>query len=402
MNIHRIKIADFNYNLPDNKIAKYPLKERDKSKLLVYSNEKITTDTFKNIDNYLPSDSLLVMNNTKVIYARLIFKKLTGARIEIFCLNPYLPAEYSQAFEVKKNCQWQCIIGNAKKWKKDDLSLYFNYNNKQYSLRARKKDKLKDNTIIEFSWDADISFSEVLELLGEIPIPPYLNRKSEEKDKKTYQTIYSKLEGSVAAPTAGLHFTENVFEKLKQKNILTAEVTLHVGAGTFKPVKSEEISGHEMHNEHFIISKQTIIALINNIGNITSVGTTSLRTLESLYWMGVKLHLKIDYFNKILQWEIYNMTEIPVKDSLQYILNFMEQNNTDFIDADTQIIIVPGYKFKIVNQLITNFHQPQSTLLLLVSAFIGENWRKVYDFALNNDFRFLSYGDSSLLFRKGI
>lgn len=400
MKIPEIQISDFNYNLPDNKIAKYPLKNRDNSKLLIYKEAIISSQTFKDISSFLPQNSLLVMNNTKVIYARLIFKKQTGARIEIFCLNPYYPAEYSKAFEAKNSCQWECIIGNAKKWKDNELTLVLNLNNKEFRLNARKIEKKEQNSIIEFSWNDEYTFSEVLELIGEIPIPPYLNRKSEQEDKKTYQTIYSKLEGSVAAPTAGLHFTNEVFEQIKKNKILINEITLHVGAGTFKPVKTQNVSEHEMHNERIIINKQTIENLIKYKGNIISVGTTTLRTLESIFWMGAKLFLNKENFNKIEQWEIYDLPEITVENALKSLLEYMQKNNTDFITGDTQIIIVPGYKFRIVNQLITNFHQPKSTLLLLVSAFIGDDWQKVYDYALSNKFRFLSYGDSSLLFRK--
>lgn len=399
MDLTKIKISDFNYSLPDNKIAKYPLKKRDNSKLIIYKNNEISEDKFNKITSYLPENSLLVMNNTKVIHARLIFKKITGARIEIFCLNPHFPNEYSQAFEAKKFCQWECIVGNSKKWKEGELILGFMHQSNNYKLIAKKKEKLANNNLIEFEWNADISFGEVLELIGEIPIPPYLNRESEEIDKKTYQTIYSKQEGSVAAPTAGLHFTKDVFSKFSEKNISISEVTLHVGAGTFKPVKTEKISEHEMHYERFVITKRTIEDLKNNIGKIISVGTTTLRTLESVYWMGVKLLLGKEKFNKITQWEVYDLPKISVEKSLDSILNYMNINNTHYIISDTQIIIVPGYNFKIVNQLITNFHQPKSTLLLLVSAFIGENWRNLYNYALNNDFRFLSYGDSSILFR---
>jgi len=399
MNLTKAKISDFNYLLPDNKIAKYPLAKRDNSKLIIYKNNVISDDKFNNITNYIPANSLLVLNNTKVIHARLIFKKITGARIEIFCLNPHKPNEYSKAFEAKKTCQWKCIVGNSKKWKEGELNLSFKYKEVEYQLIASKREKLKENSIIDFEWNADISFGEVLELIGEIPIPPYLNRKTEETDKKTYQTIYSKSEGSVAAPTAGLHFTKDVFGKFSEKNISTSEVTLHVGAGTFKPVKSENISEHQMHNERFIIKKEAIEDLKNNIGKIVSVGTTTLRTLESVYWTGVKLFLGKENFNKIEQWEVYDLPEISVEESLNSILDYMIKNKTHYIVCDTQIIIVPGYDFKIVNQLITNFHQPKSTLLLLVSAFIGDNWRKLYNYALKNNFRFLSYGDSSILFR---
>lgn len=398
--IKNIKIKDYTYDLPDHKIPKYPLEKRDESKLLIYKDSNISQAKFKNISDYIPSDYRLVRNNTKVIYARLLFKKETGASIEIFCLNPYKPAEYNLSFDSKNKNQWLCIVGNLKKWKTGKLEMSFG-DKSQYKFFAEKIKTVGDSQLIEFTWTGDLSFAEVLDKVGKIPIPPYLKRDSEEKDKKTYQTVYSKIKGSVAAPTAGLHFTNEVMENLKAKNIFVSEITLHVGAGTFKPVKSETIAGHQMHTEHFFVQKKQIQNIYNSIGKILAVGTTTLRTLESLYWIGVNILHNKDNFNFVEQWQPYNNSaDISTKKSLEAILNYMENSKFDYLQASTQIIIVPGYEFKIVDILITNFHQAQSTLLLLVGAFIGEDWRKVYEYALKSDFRFLSYGDSSLLFRK--
>ncbi len=395
MELKNIKIADYKYILPDDKIAKFPLDNRENSKLLFYKKGKIEKYNFSDITELLPNNNLLVMNNTKVIFARLIFFKKSGAKIEIFCLNPHQPAEYNMAFEAKGKSQWVCIVGNQKKWKNDVLKLDFEFCGKKRTLTAKKIDKINNNLIIEFSYDNDITFSEILEIIGQIPIPPYLNRNATEIDRTRYQTVYSKVKGSVAAPTAGLHFTENVFAKLSAKNINIAELTLHVGAGTFKPVKSEQIGDHEMHTEVFSVSKKTIEQLKANIGNITAVGTTSMRTLESLYWLGVKHKMKMQQPDFVAQWEVYDLPQIPASEAFDALIDKIGDN--DYINASTQIIIVPGYEFKVVNNLITNFHQPNSTLLLLVAAFVGNDWKKIYDFAINNDFRFLSYGDSSLL-----
>lgn len=401
--MREIKISEYTYNLPENRIAKYPLKKREESKLLIYKNREIFDDKFKNIEKFLHKNTLLVINNTKVIHSRLNFRKKTGAKIEIFCLNPHNPIEYNLAFNSKNSCEWECIVGNLKKWKSENLSLEFWINSKKKEkLIAEKISKKGNNQIIRFKWNSDLTFGEILNSLGEIPIPPYLKRKSEENDKKRYQTIYSQAEGSVAAPTAGLHFTDEVIENLTQKkNIKTAKLTLHVGAGTFKPVKEKYVNKHQMHTEFFVISKKNIEKIYNNLGNITSVGTTSMRTLESIYQIGLKLLKKEKNFNFIDQWEAYESgnENISVKKSLKAIINYLEKNKLNYLKAKTKIIIVPGYKFKIVNYLITNFHQPGSTLLLLVAAFTGEDWKKIYDYALNNNFRFLSYGDSSLLFR---
>jgi len=401
MNYKNIKIDEFDYHLPSERIAKFPLKQRDASKLLIYKNGNISQTKFFDIDKYLPENSLLILNNTKVFFARLIFKKQTGGKIEIFCLNPYQPADYENAFASKGKVQWEVLIGNLKKWKNDTLSLKYIYKSEQRILQVRYIGKHHQNHIVEFIYDNDITFAEILEIVGQIPIPPYLKRKPTENDKNTYQTVYSKIKGSVAAPTAGLHFTENVFNKLKNRNISVAELTLHVGAGTFKPVKSEFIAEHLMHTEIFSISIDTLKKIKNNLGRITAVGTTSLRTLETLYYIGYKIIKNQPDFNFVSQWEIYQeQITISPLEALQAIENFMLKQKLNHFDGKTQIMIVPGYKFKITDILITNFHQPKSTLLLLVAAFIGDDWKKVYDYALKNDFRFLSYGDSSILFRR--
>ena len=363
-----ILIDSFTYDLPSEKIAKFPLEKRDESKLLVYKNKTVSQDNFKNIDNYLQENSLLVFNNTKVIQARLIFHKETGARVEIFCLEPIDPSDFSLAFQKTEKCKWKCIVGNLKKWKDKNLTRTFKYNNKDYILTATKIESNNSSQYIEFSWNNNVD---------------------------------SKHNGSVAAPTAGLHFTDNVFDKLKNKNIDFAELTLHVGAGTFKPVKSQTIGEHEMHTEHIFINIDTLQRLINNIGKITVVGTTSVRTLESLYWLGVKIlenkNIKSQDL-KISQWEIYELNQnITTLDALNAVHKYMTDKDRVTLSSTTQIIIVPGYKFRVINYLITNFHQPKSTLLLLIAAFVGDDWKKIYDYALNNNFRFLSYGDSCLL-----
>ncbi|MCK4662698.1 MAG: S-adenosylmethionine:tRNA ribosyltransferase-isomerase [Bacteroidales bacterium] len=399
-----ILLDDYNYELPDNRIAKYPLKQKDKSKLLVFKNGTITDNNFENIADYFSDNSLIVFNNTKVIQARLEFEKETGAKIEIFCLEPYFPSEYVSAFQQKGKCSWKCIVGNLKKWKNQSLVKPFYFNNELYSLKAEKIKSKNNSQIIEFTWDKKLTFSEVLENIGVTPIPPYLNRKAEESDKSNYQTIYSKYKGSVAAPTAGLHFTKKVFENLEKKNIKNTELTLHVGAGTFIPVKSKIIGGHVMHTEHFMVKIENLKIILKNIKNIVAVGTTTVRTLESIYWLGVKI-IKNPQINpenlSISQWEVYEFDEsISSEKALKSMLNYMIKHERNVLFASTQIIIVTGYDFKIVKTLITNFHQPKSTLLLLVSAFIGENWKNVYKYALDNNFRFLSYGDSCLFFNQ--
>lgn len=402
-NIKNIKIRDFDYLLPDDKIAKYPLKKRDDSKLLISKKGVLQQDFFKNISHYLPANSLLVSNNTKVIRARMEFFKETGARIEIFCIEPYFPKDYDSNFATNTSCLWLCTVGNLKKWKTGILSSQIVKNKQITTLEIEKKGNVGELQLIEFKWNnTQITFAEVIEIVGHIPIPPYLNRKEEADDLLSYQTIYSKQKGSVAAPTAGLHFTEKVFQTLKKKQITWHEVTLHVGAGTFKPVKEEEIGAHLMHYEAFVIRKNDLLTLFNFKNNITAVGTTTVRTLESMYWLGVKLLCQQLIKNNndwtLHQWEAYELPKtISVKESLQAIYHYMEKEKIEFLNANTGIMIVPSYEFKIIKRLITNFHQPKSTLLLLISALLGKGWKDVYNYALSHDFRFLSYGDSCLL-----
>ena len=401
MNYKDIKINDYSYLLQNSKIAKYPLPEREQSNLLVFNNNKINTDLFENLHKYFNKNELLVFNNTKVIKARLHFYKITGAKIEIFCLNPVVPFGYEDIFQTNETCTWKCIVGNLKKWKNKELFIEIKIATEKIILKAEKILQTNNHQIIKFSWNnKNFTFGELIENAGRIPIPPYLNRESEMSDKERYQTVYSKHKGSVAAPTAGLHFSEKILNKLTKKGICTENITLHVGAGTFKPVKSETMKGHTMHSEHFYISYKTIENLIDKIGNITAIGTTSVRTLESIYWIAVKIINKQFDSSKIKigQWETYKQDQnIEPKKALYFLLKYMKTKDIQILEAETEIIIVPGYKFKIVNKLITNFHQPRSTLLLLISAFVGTAWRDIYDYALNNDFRFLSYGDSSLL-----
>ncbi len=388
-----ININDYNYPLPDERIAKFPLEKRENSKLLVYKDNKIAERNFFNLSEVVPSGSLLVFNNTRVIRARIIMHKSTGARIEIFCLEPSLPADYERAFAVKGKCQWHCIIGNAKKWKGEDLILNFENN---HTLRAR----LVAEKEVEFEWDSDISFGQLLEILGKMPIPPYLNRESQELDNTRYQTVYSKIEGSVAAPTAGLHFTDEIISDMTLKGFGFEGVTLHVGAGTFLPVKAEDATDHPMHTEHFEISLDTIKNLKKHISHIVAVGTTSVRTLESIMVLGKRIldSSSPQCEQTISQWEAYD-NDYKTLSLLESIEDYMNANSINTLKASTQIMITPGYRFKLVNTIITNFHQPKSTLLLLISAFVGESWHEIYDYALANDFRFLSYGDSSILFR---
>lgn len=399
-----IHIKDYNYDLPDNKIAKYPLEERDNSKLLVYKDKTITDSRFSSIIDYLPDDSLMIFNNTKVIQARLHFNKSTGAQIEIFCLDPYSPHDYNLIFQATEECSWQCMIGNLKKWKEGILEKEVKIDNQTILLKAERIESAGNTHIIKFGWNnPQYTFADILDAVGELPIPPYLNRDTEEKDKETYQTLYSKIKGSVAAPTAGLHFTEKVFEKLREKGIETNEVTLHVGAGTFKPVKSEVINDHEMHSEFISVKRETIEHILSHKGNIIAVGTTSVRTLESLYHIGVALEKNPNLNTlKVEQWQPYSSSfdnNITKEKALKNILDYLDKHSINTLLADTQIMIVPGYTFKIVSDIVTNFHQPQSTLLLLVSAFVEGNWMSIYNHALAHEYRFLSYGDSSLLLR---
>ncbi len=401
-----IQIAEYNYPLPDERIAKFPLAERDHSKLLVYNKGAVSHDIFYNLPNYLPKGALMVYNNTKVIQARLHFNKETGALIEVFCLEPIQPNDYVLNFQQTKHCAWLCLVGNLKKWKEGSLRKEIDVKGKKIVLKATRGEMHGTSHWIDFDWNDDsITFADILEGVGELPIPPYLNRKTEESDKKTYQTVYSKIKGSVAAPTAGLHFTDKVLKDIDAHGIEREEVTLHVGAGTFKPVKSEEIEGHEMHSEYIFVTKHTIERLLAHDASAIAVGTTSVRTLESLYYIGVTLQSNPDASENDLhvrQWMPYEYADsepnpISAKQALQNIKDYLDRNALDALHTSTQIIIAPGYDYKIVKMLVTNFHQPQSTLLLLVSAFVKGDWHKIYDYALANDFRFLSYGDSSLL-----
>ena len=409
MNTKEIQIQDYNYPLPDERIAKFPIAERDHSKLLIYHKGEVAEDVFYHLPEHLPQGALMVFNNTKVIQARLHFRKANasgeplGALIEIFLLEPAKPADYEQMFQTRDCCQWLCIIGNQKKWKEGALSRTFEMNGQQMTITATRKGEVGTSQLIEFQWDGGASLAEVIDAIGELPIPPYLNRKAEESDKTTYQTVYSKIKGSVAAPTAGLHFTERVLADLDQHGIEREELTLHVGAGTFKPVKSASIGEHSMHTEYVAVRRHTIERLLAHNAEAIAVGTTSVRTLESLYYMGLKVLRNPDVKEEDLhvnQWEPYEEStanSVQPKAALQALLDWMERNSLTVLHSSTQIIIAPGYDYKIVRMLVTNFHQPQSTLLLLVSAFVKGDWRKIYDYALSHDFRFLSYGDSSLL-----
>ncbi len=407
MHPKRLLIKDFIYNLPAERIAKYPLPNRDESKLLIYKNGEISEDIYCHLADHIPSSSLLVFNNTKVVEARLLFQKNTGSIIELFCLEPGdMYTDITTAMLQKEKVIWKCLVGGAKKWKEEILVLKIETKGKAIELSAKKIEKLNDYFLIEFSWNDDaLSFAEVLHFAGSVPLPPYLNRIAEETDKERYQTIYAKYDGSVAAPTAGLHFTERLFEQLDAKNIQRDFVTLHVGAGTFKPVKSETMQEHEMHTEFIEVRKELIENLLLHLnGNIIAVGTTSLRTMESLYWLGVKTIIDPDILSEQLslqQWDAYDLTDedISAENALKSLLHWMKKNNCATLFTKTQIIIAPGYDLKIADALITNFHQPQSTLLLLVAALVFDDWRKMYDYALANNFRFLSYGDGSLIWK---
>lgn len=398
-----IRIKDFNYDLPDARIAKHPLKDRDQCKLLVYRHGDISDTVFRTLPDYLPKGALMIFNNTKVIQARLHFHKETGAKIEIFCLEPAEPVDYALNFAANRKCSWYCLVGNSSKWKEGALKRDFHVKGRTVEVHATRKGPHGASSFeVEFSWnDADVTFADLLDAIGEIPIPPYLNRQSEESDKTDYQTVYSKINGSVACPTAGLHFTDEVLSDLDRHGIDREEVTLHVGAGTFKPVKSEEIEGHEMHSEYIVVHRQTIEKLIAHEGKAIAVGTTSVRTLESLYYIGVRLAENPDATEEQLhidQWMPYDHDyRLTVMEALHNILDYLDRNHTNALHTSTQIIIAPGYDYKIVQIMVTNFHQPQSTLLLLVSAFVKGDWRQIYDYALAHDFRFLSYGDACLL-----
>lgn len=408
MHPKNLSINDFDYSLPEEKIAVYPLAERDQSKLLIYQNQIISEDIYRNIADHLPGNSFLVFNDTKVIKARILFQKITGSVIEIFCLEPHEKInDYAIVLTQKNSARWKCMIGGAGKWKEKFLEKEFFIHEKKIILKAELVEKLSDAYVVELSWNpGNYSFAEIIENAGETPLPPYIKRKAEESDAEKYQTIYSAHEGSVAAPTAGLHFTKDIFSSLREKNIDTGFVTLHVGAGTFKPVKANNMEGHEMHSEWIDVSTKFIEQLIQNISNqVFCVGTTSVRTIESLYWMGLKAHLnpEIEFEDlKINQWEVYEPSlknnNFSVEQSLQSLLKYLQNKETERLLIQTQIIIAPCYSFKIANGIITNFHQPKSTLLLLVAAMIGKDWKVIYEYALAHEFRFLSYGDGCLIF----
>lgn len=402
MDTKEIQIKDYNYELPDNRIAKFPKAERDTSKLLIYKSGEVLEDSFRSLPSYLPEGALMVFNNTKVIQARLYFRKETGALIEVFLLEPASPTDYELVFQTKGKCSWGCLVGNLKKWKTGKLSRAIEYEGRSVNLTVERKGEYGTGHLICFEWDDEtMSFADVIDAIGELPIPPYLNREMEESDKTTYQTVYSKIKGSVAAPTAGLHFTDNVLASLDKHGIVRDEITLHVGAGTFKPVKSDCISGHEMHTETVCVNRRTLEKLIEHNAEAIAVGTTSVRTLESLYFLGLKIKANPQITMEemhVNQWDPYEcVSDITAVESIKYIIEWLDRNNKTMLHASTQIIIAPGYDYKIVKMLVTNFHQPQSTLLLLVSAFVKGDWKKIYDYALTHEFRFLSYGDSSLL-----
>ena len=394
-----LSISDYNYPLPEERIAKYPLPERDHSKLLIYKDGEVREDLFFRVGDYIPAHSLLVYNNTRVIQARLVFHKPSGARIEIFCLEPLAPHDYQLSLSSTEGCTWKCMIGNAKKFRDTSIDMPLQVAGNDVVLRATKGEQTGNTFAVTFSWEGGLSFAEILDAAGELPIPPYLNRPTEERDKTTYQTVYSRIKGSVAAPTAGLHFTEAVLADLRQRGVKTTELTLHVGAGTFQPVKTEDANLHTMHTEIIAVPRQAIVDILANLGHIVAVGTTSMRTLESLYFLGCML-LRGDRSLHVPQFMPYEQEWTPTTtEALQKLLHYLDETHQDTLHAETQIMIKPGYRFRVVEQLITNFHQPKSTLLLLVSAFVGEDWKKIYDYALAHDFRFLSYGDSSILFR---
>ncbi len=401
-----IHISDYAYPLTDDRIAKYPLAQRDSSKLLIYRDGNISEGIFSQLPSFLPADSLMVFNDTRVVPARLHFRRDSGAKIEIFCLRPCDPAEYNTAFTSTKTCSWECVIGNSKRWKGDileyDVPIEGHEDLKAMNLRASLLERDGRTGVVRFDWDGGSPFSRVLELCGEVPIPPYLNRGTEDIDKERYQTLYAQVRGSVAAPTAGLHFTEETLQEIKVKGIDMQDVCLHVGAGTFLPVKGDDVSKHPMHREPFSVSKSVLEDLISALEHgrhIISVGTTSMRTLESLYYIGVRL-LREGVVRDVEQWAPYEEYPYSTTEALKAIVDYLNKSQKEALVAGTRIIIVPSFKFRLVDLLVTNFHQSESTLILLVAAFVGEDWRRIYDYALSHDFRFLSYGDSSLLWRK--
>ncbi len=399
--IPEIRIEDFNYTLPDGRIAKYPLAERDSSKLLLYGEDgRISERVFRDIPEEIPSDAMMIFNDTKVVPARLFFRRDSGAHIEVFCLEPHSPAEYNLNFASTESCSWTCVIGNAKRWKDDVLSLDVQEGElADVELKASLESRDGQTGVVSFSWKGGLPFSRVLELCGQIPIPPYLNRATEDIDTERYQTLYARVRGSVAAPTAGLHFTEDVLSRLEGKGVAMEKVCLHVGAGTFLPVKSSLIAGHTMHREPFSVSLGLLKALRRADRKVVAVGTTSVRTLESLYYVGVSC-IEKGIPEDVGQWDPYmrNYT-YSRQEALDAIIRYLESNSLEELKVGTRIIIVPGFRFRAVDMMVTNFHQPQSTLLLLISAFVGGDWRRIYDYALAHGFRFLSYGDSSLLCR---
>lgn len=413
VNPRNIEIKSYDYNLPDERIAKYPLEQRDQSKLLVYRNGTINEKHFYNLPEEIPSDSLIVFNNTRVIQARLHFHKETGALIEVFCLEPESPRDYQQNFSSEHECTWICLVGNSKKWKEGALSQEIDIDGEKVILSCERIGESGASQKVHFFWDKPVSFAKILDAIGELPIPPYLNRSTEEKDKQTYQTVYSRIKGSVAAPTAGLHFTDKELQALKDKNVDLQYITLHVGAGTFKPVKSDTIEGHDMHTEFISVPKSVIEHILDHIKSSSSpliaVGTTSVRTLESLFYIGYKLSQNPNAHAEELvvhQWEPYDTTyDISEAEALENILSYLERNNEENLVTATQILIAPGFQYRLVKGIVTNFHMPQSTLLLLVSAFVdgdsleGPNWHNIYKYAMEHDFRFLSYGDSSFLLK---
>ena len=398
--IPEIRIEDFNYPLPDERIAKYPLAERDSSKLLIYKGGEIRERVFRDITEEIPSDAVMVFNDTKVVPARLFFRRDSGAHIEVFCLEPHFPADYNVNFACTESCSWTCVIGNAKRWKDDILSLDVHEGElADIDLKARLESRDGQTGVVSFSWKGGIPFSRVLELCGQIPIPPYLNRATEDIDIERYQTLYARVRGSVAAPTAGLHFTQRVLDGLAAKGVDIEKVCLHVGAGTFLPVKSSLISGHTMHREPFSVSLDFLRDLRDSGKKVVAVGTTSVRTLESLYYVGVSC-IEKGAPEDVAQWDPYTREyQYTSREALDAIINYLEANSLTELKVGTRIIIVPGFRFRAVDMMVTNFHQPQSTLLLLISAFVGGDWHSIYDYALGHGFRFLSYGDSSLLYR---
>lgn len=404
-----LSIDDFTYDLPDHRIARFPLVKRDHSKLLIYKNGQINADIYTHLDEQLPKDTLLIFNNTKVVEARLLFTKESGSTIELFCLEPGDNYEdITTAMLQKEKVLWKCLVGGAKKWKQGLLEKIIELPDGHLTLTANKIDRHSDHFLIEFTWDkTQLSFAEVLHLAGQIPLPPYLNREVAQEDKETYQTVYAKYDGSVAAPTAGLHFTDNLLERMQQKGIQEAFVTLHVGAGTFKPVKAATMQDHEMHAEFIEVPVTFIEKLLAHVkagkGKIVAVGTTSLRTLETLYWIGVKIHHHKENPSllEVHQWDPYQLPQkLPLELALTELINYLEQHQMDCLLTRTHILIAPGYQLRVIDGIITNFHQPKSTLLLLVGAIVGDDWRQIYQYALDHDFRFLSYGDGSLLWKQ--